>query len=436
MQQQHKQMKDPLSVAANEDHVLLKDTPRNSKFLVANGDKDEINWVHCGMLVIPPTMAICGALTTTLRWQTMLLSVILYFWAGMGITGGYHRLWSHKSYSATFAVRLFLMIGAATAFEGSCKWWSRNHRAHHRYTDTDKDPYNARRGFLYSHLGWMVVKQKASSVGYADITDLNRDPMILWQHRYYAQLALGVGVALPVLIASLWGDPWGGLFYACMARIVFVHHATFFVNSLAHSFGDKTFSDHHTAFDSFITAILTLGEGYHNYHHEFPQDYRNGVRFYHYDPTKWFVVFLSWFGLTYNLKWISKEDISKARLQMKQRQLDTEKAQIEYGERFQLLPEMSWEEIKKQCTEKGECLVVIQDIVHDVKNFVHEHPGGRQTLLNYVGTDATSLFNGTTTANNNGNAAALAHIHSKQARKYLYAMRVGVLRPEHKEKNA
>jgi len=395
---------------------IIRDVPKDSSMLTTT-EKEEINWVHTAMLVIPPVLGIIGLLTTPIQAKTVLVAVVMYFWSGLGITGGYHRLWSHRAYSAKFPVRFLLALGGAAAYEGSIKWWSRNHRAHHRYTDTDKDPYNARRGFFYAHLGWMLVKQKARQVGFADITDLQRDPLVRWQHKYYAPIAVVIGVVLPICICSLWGDFWGGLFYASAMRMVFIHHATFFVNSLAHTLGEKTFSDYHTAFDSFITALLTLGEGYHNYHHEFPQDYRNGIKFFHYDPTKWLISFLSYFGLTYDLKWVPQEEINKATLQMEQRRIDQERAKLKFGKKFQNLPEMTIEDFNKRVS-KGETLIIIEGIVHDVKNFVHEHPGGRQTLLNYIGQDVTSMFNG----------AQGAHKHTTYARDYLYMMRVALVK--------
>jgi len=398
-----------------EETVVVKDTPKESGF-VSTSNKIEINWLHTAMLTGIPAIALYVLFTTSLRIEPLILSVIMYFWSGLRITAGYHRLWSHRAYQATWIVRFLLCLGGAAAFEGSAKWWCRNHRAHHRYTDTNKDPYNAKRGFFYSHLGWMLMKQKASSIGFANITDLQKDPMIVWQHKYYLHISLGVGVVLPVLIGALWGDMRGAYFYAVAARVFFVHHATFFVNSLAHTLGDKTFSDLHTAFDSFVTAILTLGEGYHNYHHEFPSDYRNGIKFYHYDPTKWLIKGLSLFGQTFNLKAMSEEEIEKARLQMQQRHIDVETAKLKLGKKFEDMPSLSWEEINQRIAN-GEKLVVIDDIVHDVSSFVHEHPGGRQTLLNYVGTDATSFFEG----------REGTHAHSKEARKYLFAMRVARL---------
>jgi len=315
-----------------QTQIISNDKPKESTFVTLK-DREEINWYHTGLLVITPIIAVIGIFTVRPAIPTIILAVIYYFFTGLGITGGYHRLWSHRAFEASWGVRMMLALGGAGAFQGSAKWWCRNHRAHHRYTDTDKDPYNAKKGFWYSHMGWMLVKQNAKNIGYADITDLQKDPMIQWQHNYYLPIALTVGFVIPTAIASLWGDALGGFFYASVMRMVFVHHATFFVNSLAHYLGDKTFSDHHTAFDSFITAILTLGEGYHNYHHEFPQDYRNGIKFFHYDPTKWLIKFLSFLHLTYNMKLMTTSEIEKARLQMKQRKIDEEFAKIQFGKK-------------------------------------------------------------------------------------------------------
>jgi len=397
---------------------VRKDLPKgNLGGFVATTDK-EINWAHTLLLTISPVLALYGLISYPIKWQTAIFGFIMYLWTGLGITAGYHRLWSHRAYSASFPVRLALCLGGAAAFEGSAKWWFRNHRAHHRYTDTDKDPYNAKKGFWYAHLGWMLVKQNTKKIGFADITDLNKDSMIAWQHKYYPWIAISVGVVFPTLFCGLaWGDFAGGYFFAAMLRMVFVHHATFFVNSLAHTLGSKTFSDHHTAFDSFVTALLTFGEGYHNYHHEFPHDYRNGIRFYHYDPTKWLIRGLNLLGLTYNLKEVDSKEIAKAKVQMWQRKLDVEKAKLRTGKSFSDLPSISWSEIQARVSH-GEVLVVIDNIVHNVEDFVHEHPGGRQTLLNYIGTDATRLFNG---------LDGSEHAHSKEARKFLQTMRVATL---------
>jgi stearoyl-CoA desaturase (delta-9 desaturase) len=247
--------------------------------------------------------------------------------------------------------------------------------------------------------------------------------MVTWQHKYYAPIAISVGIVFPTLLAAAWGDFWGGYFYAAMLRMVIVHHATFFVNSLAHTLGEKSVSDLHTSFDSFITAILTLGEGYHNYHHEFPHDYRNGIKFFHYDPTKWLIGGLSYFGLTYNLQEIPEHEVQKAVLQMTQRRVNKEMSMLTFGKNFDHLPEISMEDFNQRVA-KGEALVHMEGIVLDVKNFVHDHPGGRQTLLNWVGHDISGLYQ--------GKGAANAHAHSVDSRKHLNGLRVAYLKQKEK----
>jgi stearoyl-CoA desaturase (Delta-9 desaturase) len=203
-------------------------------------------------------------------------------------------------------------IAGAGAVEGSIRWWSRGHRAHHRYTDTELDPYDANKGFFWSHVGWMLVKPRRRP-GAADISDLNNNAVIQWQHRWYLYLIVGMGFVVPTLVAGLgWGDWRGGFFYAGAGRLLFVHHvrlgeltlslsgcfgsqkcltqSTFCVNSLAHWLGDQPFDSKKTPRDHVVTALVTLGEGYHNFHHEFPQDYRNAIKFYQWDPTKWLIL--------------------------------------------------------------------------------------------------------------------------------------------------
>jgi stearoyl-CoA desaturase (Delta-9 desaturase) len=129
-----------------------------------------------------------------------------------------------------------------------------------------------------------------------------------------------MGIVVPTVACGLgWGDYYGGYFIAALTRLVFVHHSTFCVNSLAHYAGDATYTDAHTARNSVITALVTLGEGYHNFHHEFPSDYRNGVEHWQYDPTKWFIRVCAAFGLAYNLKRFPANEIDKGMLQMRQK---------------------------------------------------------------------------------------------------------------------
>ena len=254
-----------------------------------------------------PIYGLIQAIWTPLQLKTAIWAVIYYYMTGLGVTAGYHRLWAHTSYSATLPLRIFLALTGGGAVEGSIRWWARDHRAHHRYvlhvfvaaqytnifdryTDTDKDPYSVRKGLLYSHFGWMVMKQNPKRIGRTDITDLNEDAVVRWQHRHYLKVVLFMGLGFPMLITGLgWGDWFGGFIYAGILRILFVQQSTFCVNSLAHYLGDQPFDDRNSPRDHVFTALVTLGEGFHNFHHQFPSDFRNAIRWYQYDPTKWLV---------------------------------------------------------------------------------------------------------------------------------------------------
>jgi len=347
----------------------------------------------------------------------LVLAVIQYFLTGVGITGGYHRLWAHCAYEASWPVQLVLAFWGAASFEGSARWWCRNHRAHHRYVDSEKDPYSVHKGFWYAHLGWMVFKQDSRRAGRVDISDLNNNPILQFQHKYYLPIAILFAFVLPCSIAHFgWDDLWGGLIFAGFGRMFFVHQATFLVNSLAHSFGSQTYSTEHTSYDSAVTAILTLGEGYHNYHHEFPHDYRNGVSWYHYDPTKWFIRTLSWFGLTSRLVRFPKNEMLKAKLQVKQQKLDELKKRIDWGTPLDQLPTMTWKEVEYETKNRGRVLIVLDNVVHDAEQFLHQHPGGSKILTFWSGRDASQAFNG------------LVYKHSKAARNLIAHLRVAKLR--------
>jgi stearoyl-CoA desaturase (delta-9 desaturase) len=114
------------------------------------------------MIIGIPLMGCVAAFWTPLRWKTALWAVIYYFWTGLGITAGYHRLWAHKSYNASLPLKIFLAAVGGGAVEGSIRWWSRDHRAHHRYTDTTKDPYSVRKGLLYSHVSSHIFQSQST----------------------------------------------------------------------------------------------------------------------------------------------------------------------------------------------------------------------------------------------------------------------------------
>lgn len=262
------------------------------------------------------------------------VAIFLFFFTGMSITAGYHRLWSHKSYEANIVVRVILAIGGAMALQNSILHWASDHRVHHRHVDdNDKDPYSAGKGLWFSHIGWMLREYQASSYSdYSNCRDLQRDPVVMWQHKFYLPIVLAANFGITGLLGWLNGDVVGMILVAGVLRLVLVHHVTFFINSLAHFWGKQPYTDTNSARDNGILALFTFGEGYHNYHHIFEYDYRNGIRWWQYDPTKWLIKTLSFVGLTWNLRVCPEERIEKARLAQQLKQATTKIATFPHAE--------------------------------------------------------------------------------------------------------
>jgi stearoyl-CoA desaturase (Delta-9 desaturase) len=262
----------------------------------------------------------------------------------------------------------------------------------------------------------MVMKQNPKRIGRTDISDLNEDPVVRWQHKNYLAVVLFMGLVFPTIVAGLcWGDWFGGFIYGGILRIFFVQQATFCVNSLAHWLGDQPFDDLHSPRDHMFTALVTLGEGYHNFHHEFPSDYRNAIEFWQYDPTKWFIWVMKQVGLAYDLKQFRQNEIEKGRLQQQQKKLDQKRSKLDWGVPLEQLPVIDWEDYVDQA-RNGRALIAIAGVIHDVTDFIKEHPGGKAMIRSGIGKDATAMFNGG------------VYNHSNAGHNLLGTMRVGVLR--------
>ena len=287
--------------------------------------RQQINWLNTIFLIVTPIVAMIGTVMIGLQgafsWKTAVLAIFLLIMGGISITAGYHRLFSHATYKAAWIVRLIFLLFGASTFEGSALEWCTDHRNHHLYTDTPKDPYNFKQGFWYAHIGWLLTLD-TSKRNFSNVEELTKDPLVQFQHRFFVPLAIIFGFILPMLIAALWGDAWGGLIIAGALRVTIAQHSTFCINSVCHAFGKQPYSDRHTARDHWFTAFFTFGEGYHNYHHKFPLDYRNGIRFFHFDPTKWLIRSLSLIGLANDLKKMSDYKIAQYVLEMDQKKLE------------------------------------------------------------------------------------------------------------------
>jgi stearoyl-CoA desaturase (delta-9 desaturase) len=264
----------------------------NARGKIQGMDPRQKDWTNLLFLVLSPIAGIGGTILYASRfgvqWWEPTLCLTLFFAIGLSIGSGYHRYFSHRAYECHPAVESVMLFFGAMALQNSALQWSRDHREHHRFVDTDRDPYNIKRGFLWAHILWIFYKQDPDR-NFDAVPDLKRNPRVMWQHRYARVIGIGVGLGLPTLVGAFFGRPLGGLLWGGFLRIVLVHHTTFFINSLAHMWGARPYSTENTARDNWFLAFFTHGEGFHNFHHAFPSDFRNGIRWYHWDPNKWLI---------------------------------------------------------------------------------------------------------------------------------------------------
>ena len=287
------------------------------------GKKQPLIWTNILFMTITPLAA--AILTPIylshhgLTWGLVAFLAITYTISNMVITTGYHRYFSHRTYTAHPVVEwLFVFIGAGS-FQGSVLSWCTDHRRHHMEVDGHDDPYSRSKGFWYSHFFWLFRESDHPQANTFP-RDLTKSKFIVWQHKYYAFIATFVGFILPGLIGWACGFGfWGGVIIGGALRITLSQHSTFLINSAAHTFGTRPYTDTNSARDSFVMSVLTFGEGYHNYHHFFQLDYRNGIRWYQWDPTKWSIKALASVGLVTKLKKARKEEIFKARFAMEEK---------------------------------------------------------------------------------------------------------------------
>lgn len=310
-----------------------------------------INWPACVMFALST-----GALVTVFPWYAWthhinggawIAGLVFLYACGMSITGGYHRLWAHRAYEAHWTLRVLYMLFGAMAFQNSILIWASMHRIHHKNVDhVDHDPYSIKRGFWYAHIGWMLRDYPSAALDFTNARDLQQDRIVMFQHRHYLAIALTMNIAVPFPVGLAFGDAWGYLLVAGLLRLVVNHHVTFLINSLAHYWGRRPYTTENTARDNDLIALLTYGEGYHNYHHLFQWDYRNGVRWWQFDPTKWMIAGLSFIGMTRGLKRVPEFKIQRAMLQ---RQLEKVRERVERcknGERLAVLQQQFEHELE------------------------------------------------------------------------------------------
>ena len=237
-----------------------------------------------------------AAIWTGVTWQALAICITLYWLRIFAIGAGYHRYFSHRSYSTSRAFQFVLAFMSQTTTQKSVIWWASKHRHHHLYSDTGHDVHSPRHhGFIYSHLGW-IFSRKHDEPDFAKVSDLTRYPELMWLHKFEVLPA----VLLAGLCFLLAG--WSGLVVGFLWSTVLVYHATFCINSLAHVSGRKRYVTGDDSRNNWLLAIFTMGEGWHNNHHAYQSSVRQGFKWWEFDPTYYLLRTLSWTGLVWDLK--------------------------------------------------------------------------------------------------------------------------------------
>jgi stearoyl-CoA desaturase (delta-9 desaturase) len=231
-----------------------------------------------------------------------ILSFVMYIVTGMGITVGYHRLVSHQSFECPNWVKACILVAGGWALQNSALKWGGDHIRHHAKTDQEEDPYNVTKGFWHSHCGWLFYNTPHRTEKYE--IRLRRDPVVMWQHRYYWPIVIS-GLLLPFVL-GVWNDGWqggiGAFLLGGLFRMFMVLNSTFTINSLCHMVGTQPHGTQDSSRDSWLISFVSFGEGYHNFHHTYARDFRNGPKWYNFDPSKWIIYTLWTLGLANNLR--------------------------------------------------------------------------------------------------------------------------------------
>ncbi len=284
------------------------------------------------------TLAVNYALDHQVGWFEGLLFIGGYYICNITVGIGLHRLWSHNSYKINKYVEFILIFLSAGTLQGPALSWASNHFKHHTYTDTGLDPHSPLkykskiRGFWWSHMGWMLEGEGSyKSIDKVTMVKLGRNKLLRWQLKYYWMIAVFMNTVVPSLAGFLFGDAvlaaYAGFIFIGLGRAV-QQQVTFFVNSLCHFTGTQKYVQG-TSGDIWWLALLLLGENWHNYHHAFPSDYRNGAKWYQLDVHKWIIYLMSVFGLAWDLKRTEKVRVEAKASQTMQQYINLRKAQLE-----------------------------------------------------------------------------------------------------------
>ncbi|CAG2170181.1 unnamed protein product [Oppiella nova] len=281
--------------------------------------KQRIVWSPLIVLLLVHIIGIYGwfCQLRSFHHKTYIWTYVLYALSDLGIALGAHRLWTHRSFKAHSSVKIVFMLMQTIAMQRSVFFWSRDHRMHHKYSETDADPHNSKRGFLFAHIGWLVYHKHPELIEKSkqiDLTDLTSDPVVMFQRKHIIVLSVLIAIIIPVVVPMvLWDESFINAFIANTFRYLFALHTTFLVNSVAHMHGLRPYDEIIEPRESNAAIYLTFGEGYHNFHHTFPYD-SNTAEYdwrYNFNITSLILAILEKMNLVYDLKLAPKSYVHK-----------------------------------------------------------------------------------------------------------------------------
>ncbi|CAH6721336.1 acyl-CoA desaturase 1 [[Candida] jaroonii] len=428
-----------------------------------------INYKHFFTVLICPLFAIIYLIKYSesilpKNTQTFWFSVFYFNFTILAFTSGYHKFFTHNAFVTknNLLIDYFTIFGSSMGL-GSIKWWGSLHRAHHQFTDdVEKDPYSIKRGFLYSHFGWIIMRPKVLSF-YNELFDEfckitieneveteifdneidkefiqekqerleysnNIKLLMQWQDKWYFVLFVLTTLVIPALVTKFYCEDSliNGIIYPGILRMFLCQQSLLSTESICHfkeiqiTIPSQPFNDSNSSINcnNPLMAIITYGQSKQNFHHEFPHDYRNDSSKVSFDPTKWFLNVLEKLRVITDVSITPKDLVTQLRIQQRQKVLNKLKSQLNWGTPISKLPLIKPDEFKRLIStsaHKDRIYIVISNIIHDITPFMDQHPGGVPLLKASHGKDATKAFFGG------------VYSHSTAASNLLATMRIGYL---------
>ncbi|XP_075462439.1 stearoyl-CoA desaturase 5 [Ascaphus truei] len=275
----------------------------------------EIVWRNVILMTLLHIGAVYSlALIPQAQILTLLWAYLCFLVTALGVTAGAHRLWSHRSYKAKLPLKIFLAAANSMAFQNDIYEWSRDHRVHHKFSETDADPHNARRGFFFSHVGWLFLRKHREVIEKGrtlDLQDLLADPVVMFQRKYYKTAVILMCFVIPSFVPwYVWGESlWNSYFLASILRYTVSLNVSWLVNSAAHLYGNRPYDIHINPRENTFVTFGAIGEGFHNFHHTFPFDYSTSEFGLKFNPTTCFIDFMCFLGMASDCKKATKQMI-------------------------------------------------------------------------------------------------------------------------------